>query len=100
MTNYFSGVDFRHKRQNLHIRYAVVMGYIQHTRNIPPTESDIFSMGGGLKKADAWRFFGVFLWPLVGVYVATVTASAARYGLGMPVIWSSLANVHTTVYLT
>jgi len=34
-------------------------------------------MGGVLKKADAWRFFGVFLWLLlllVGIYVANVAA--------------------------
>ena len=56
-----------------------MLGYIQHTRNIPPTESDIFSIGGVLKKADAWRFFGVLLWLLellVGVYVANVAAFA------------------------
>ena len=36
-------------------------------------------MGGGLKKADAWRFFGVLLWLLgllVGLYVANVAAFA------------------------
>jgi hypothetical protein len=37
-------------------------------------------MGRGLKKADAWRFFGVLLWLLellVGRYVANVAAFAA-----------------------
>ena len=60
-------------------------------------------MGGVLKKADAWRFFGVLLWLLellVGVYVANVAAFVVRYGLGMAAIWSNIANVHTTVYLT
>jgi hypothetical protein len=56
-----------------------------------------------LKKADACGFFGDLLWLLlllVGVYVADVTASAARYGLGMDAIWSDIANVPTTSYLT
>ena len=67
------------------------------------TESDIFSIGGVLKKVVACGFFAVLLRLLrllVGVYVANVAAFAARYGLGMAAIWSSIANVHTTSYLT
>jgi hypothetical protein len=44
-----------------------------------PTESDIFSIGGVLKKVVACGFFGVLLWLLwllVGVYVANVAAFA------------------------
>ncbi len=37
------------------------------------TESDIFSRGGALKKADACGIFAVFLW-LCGSYAAAVVA--------------------------
>jgi len=56
-----------------------------------------------LKKTAACGFFGVLLWLLellVGRYVAAATVFAARYGLGMAAIWSSIANAHTTSYLT
>jgi hypothetical protein len=56
-----------------------------------------------LKKADACGFFGVFLLLLlllVGIHAAAAAVSAARYGLGMAAIWSDIANVHTTSYLT
>jgi len=70
---------------------------------VPTTESDFFCWGGGLKKADACGFFGVFLLlllPLVGIHVAAAAVSAVRYGIGMAAIWSDIANVHTTSYLT
>jgi hypothetical protein len=70
---------------------------------VPTTETDFFSRRGGLKKADACGFFGVLLWLLlllVGIYVAAAAASSVRYGLGMAAIWSDIANVHTTPYLT
>jgi hypothetical protein len=70
---------------------------------VPTTETEIFSRWGVLKKADAWGFFGVLLLLLlllVGLYVAAAAVSAARYGLGMAAIWSDIANVHTTSYLT
>ena len=60
-------------------------------------------MGGGLKKAVACGLFGVLLWLLgllVGLYMVDVAAFAGRYGLGMAVIRTDIANVHTTVYLT
>jgi len=68
---------------------------------VPTTETDFFCWGGGLKKADARGFFGVFLLLLlllVGIHAAAAV-SAVRYGLGMAAIWSDIANVHTTVYL-
>ena len=70
---------------------------------MPTTETDFFSRWGVLKKADACGFFGVFLLLLlllVGIHVAAAAVSAARYGLGMAAIWSDIANVHTTSYLT
>ena len=70
---------------------------------MPTTETDFFCWGGGLKKADACGFFGVFLWLLlllVGIHVAAAAVFAARYGLGMAAIRTDIANVHTTVYLT
>jgi hypothetical protein len=79
MTNYFSGVDFRHNRVFLHMRCAEVLGYIEPTRNVPRCGSRFFLTVGGLKKADAWRFFWLLLWLLlllVGVYVAAVAAFA------------------------
>jgi len=46
---------------------------------MPPTESDIFRLVGGLKKAAACGFFGVLLWLLlllVGLYVVDAAAFA------------------------
>ena len=66
MTNCFLWDDNRHKRVKWNMRYAEVMGYIQHTRHMSPTETDIFFDRGVLKKADACGLFGVLLWLLVG----------------------------------
>jgi hypothetical protein len=70
---------------------------------VPTTETDFFSRWGVSKKAVACGFFWLFLWLLlllVGIHVAAAAVSAARYGLGMAAIWSDIANVHTTIYLT
>lgn len=56
-----------------------------------------------MKKVVACGFFGVLLLLLLllaGLYVAAVAVFAARYGLAMAAIWSDIANVHTTSYLT
>jgi len=58
---------------------------------------------GGIKKGRCLWIFWLFLWLLlllVGLYVAAAAVFAARYGLGMAAIWSDIANVHTTSYLT
>ena len=70
---------------------------------MPTTETDFFSRWGVLKKAVACGFFAVLLLLLlllVGIYVAAAAVSAARYGIGMAALWSDIANVHTTSYLT
>jgi hypothetical protein len=63
----------------------------------------IFFRGGGYQKRPLpvdFLAFSVLLLLLVGIHVAAAAVSAARYGLGMAAIWSDIANVHTTIYLT
>jgi hypothetical protein len=57
---------------------------------MPSTESDIFSIGRGLKKAVACGFFGVLLGLLlllVGVYVAAAAVSAVLPAVAIGLLW-------------
>ena len=66
--------------------------YIAYTRCADNRNRFFFEAGGAEK--------GRCLWIFLAFSVAAAAVSAARYGLGMAAIWSDIANVHTTVYLT
>jgi hypothetical protein len=57
---------------------------------MPPTESDFFCWGGGLKKAVACGLFGVLLLLLlllVGLYVAAAAVSAVLPAADVGLLW-------------
>ena len=63
-----------------------------------------FFVGVGVSKmlmlGDFFGFLLGLLLPLVGIYVAAVAASLRVMVSECLPIWTHLANVHTTVYLT